>query len=403
MDCRERVQTAVRHCEPDRIPLDIGATYSSGIMAVAYAELREYLGLPKGRIRVHDFGQQLAEIEPDVLERFGVDAIDVFNSHILEDDRKWVSWTLPNGVQAERPAELRVVRSGSAGYIMKDSAGKTTARMPEGCLYFESVQPPLGEPPKNLAAYELPRLHDDYLERLETRAQWLHKNTDFAVVATFGGNILEMGQALRGWGNFMMDLAGNRSFAEDLMDKMVDTHLENLEGFLRAAGNNIDVIVMGDDLGTQNATQVSPDMYHELFYPRHKRIYRYVREKSSAVLLLHSCGSIRPLIPDLIDAGIQALNPVQTSAAGMDSKTLKEEYGDALAFWGGGCDTQTVLPNGTPQEIDAHVRGQISIFAPGGGFIFCPVHNIQAGVPARNVATMLDTFGAYRNYPISDG
>ncbi len=401
MNCRERVRTTLRHCEPDRVPLDIGATHSSGIMAIAYSELREYLGLPKGRIRVHDFGQQLAEIEPDILDRFGVDVIDLFNSHICPDDREWVSWSLPDGRPAERPAELKVERDQGGGHVLRESSGKIIARMPEGCLYFESIQPPLGEPPRELASYRLPLLGEDFLERMETRAQWLRKNTDYAIVATFGGNILETGQGLRGWGNFMMDLVENRSFAEDLMDKMVETHLDNLKKFLRAAGDNVDVIFMGDDLGTQNATQISPEMYHELLYPRHKKIYRYVRENSSACVLLHSCGSISPLLPDLIDAGIQALNPVQTSAANMEPHMLKDRFGDRLTFWGGGCDTQTVLPDRSPQEVEAHVRGQVSIFAPGGGFVFCPVHNVQAGVRPQNIVTMLDTFAACRYYPIS--
>ena len=158
---------------------------------------------------------------------------------------------------------------------------------------------------------------------------------------------------------------------------------------------------MGDDLGTQHATQVSPEMYHELFYPRHKRIYQYVRENSSVTVFLHSCGSLTPLIPDLIDAGVQALNPVQTSAADMDPISLKRNYGDRLTFWGGGCDTQTVLPSKTPEEINAHVRERLSIFAPGGGFVFCQVHNIQAGTPARNIVAMLESFAENRAYPVA--
>ena len=403
MNSRERVLATLSHRVPDQVPLDFGGMRSTGIMAAAYGELRKYLGLPGGRIRVYDFSQQLAEPEPDILERFGVDVVDLLNTSVCPDDTAWVPWTLPDGQAAERPADIPIEKDGLGGYIQKDSSGRVIARMPKGCLYFEPAEPPLGEPPRQVEEYNLPLLTDEYLELLQTRAQWLRKNTDYAVMAGFGGNILEMGQALRGWGNFMMDLAGDRAFAEDLMDRMVETHLENLSRFLRAVGDNVDLIQMGDDLGTQHATQISPEMYHELIHPRHKRVYQYVRERSSVVVFLHSCGSISPLIPDLIDAGVCALNPVQTSAADMDPVMLKRRFGDKLTFWGGGCDTQTVLPTATPERIETHVRERISVFAPGGGFVFCQVHNIQAGTPPRNVVAMFEAAAKYGTYPVPLG
>ena len=403
MNSRERVQATLRHQEPDRVPLDLGGMRSTGIMATAYGELRRYLGLSAGRIRVYDFGQQLAEPEPDVLERFGVDVVDLLNSSVRPDDRIWAPWTLPDGQPAERPADILIENDGFAGYIWRDGSGRVIARMPKGCLYFESAGVPLGEPPKRVEEYSLPILADDYLELLQIRAQWLRKNTDFAIMAGFGGNILEAGQGLRGWGNFMMDLAADGAFAEELMDRMVEIHLENLRRLLRAVGDNIDLIQMGDDLGTQHATQIAPKMYHELIYPRHQRIYQYVCEHSSAAVFLHSCGSISPLIPDLIDAGVCALNPVQTSAADMEPAMLKRRFGDKLTFWGGGCDTQAILPSATPEQINDHVRERISIFAPGGGFVFCQVHNIQAGTPPENVVAMFEAVAKYRTYPVPSG
>jgi len=216
----------------------------------------------------------------------------------------------------------------------------------------------------------------------------------------FGGNILEYGQTLRGWEKFMMDLALNQRFAEDLMDKLVEVHLKNLEVYLQAVGDYIQIIQMGDDLGTQNAPQISPDMYRELIKPRHKNIYQYVKKHSQLFLFLHSCGAIYELIPDLIDAGVEILNPVQTSAKNMDPEKLKIEFGDKITFWGGGVDTQHVLPEGTPDEIAAQVKERIRIFAPGGGFVFTPVHNIQANVPPENMVAAYDTVIKARNYPI---
>ena len=399
MNSRERVWAALSHKEGDRVPVDFGAMPSTGIMAMAYGELRRYLGCGKGRVRVYDFSQQLAEPEPEILERFGVDVVDLRNTSILPDNRKWISWTLPDGQEAERPADVLAESDGCGGHIIKDSSGQVIARMPKGSFYFTGLQPALGEPPKPLEEYTFSILQDDYLEMLETRAQWFRKNTEYAVMVGFGGSILELCQGQRGWGNFMMDLAADPEFAGALMDKALESHLRNLERFLGAVGDTVDVIQMGDDLGTQQGPQLSPEMYHEMIYPRHKQVYQYVHAHSKAAVFLHSCGGIRPLLPDLIDAGVQALNPVQTSAAGMDPAELKAQYGNRLTFWGGGCDTQSILPRGTPEQIDAHVRERISIFAPGGGFVFCQVHNIQAKTPPRNVVAMFEAVAKYRDYP----
>ncbi|MEK6572633.1 MAG: uroporphyrinogen decarboxylase family protein, partial [Bacteroidota bacterium] len=235
----------------------------------------------------------------------------------------------------------------------------------------------------------------------EKKAKFLYKNTDYAIMGGFGGNILECGQEVRGWGNFMMDLVGNRSFAEDLMDELVEMHLTNLKGFLQAVGDYIQIIQVGDDMGTQEASQISLEMYRELVKPRHRRIYQYVKEHSRLYVFLHSCGSIYDLIPDLIEIGVDILNPIQTSAGGMDPARLKREFGSKVTFWGGGCDTQYMLPRATPEEIDKHVRERIGIFAPGGGFVFTQVHNIQADIPPENILAMFNAVKSYRNYPIS--
>ncbi len=400
MNSRERVIKAIHHQEPDRVPIDFGAMRSTGIMAVAYNKLKEHLGLRTGQTRVFDTMQQLAEIELPILERFHVDVVDA-GSTFGGEAEAWRPWTLPDGSNAYIPVGFDPEPDGNGGYVVKDASGTVVSHAPKGCLYFEPVHHPLEHfsDVSELEDWQPDMLSEETLEPLQQRAKWLYENTDYALLVGFGGNILETGQGLRGWGQFMMDMIAEPDFTHAMLDKVTEAHLRNLALFLQAIGKFVNVIQMGDDLGTQTATQLSLPMYREFIYPRHKKIYEYVRKNYPDVhVFLHSCGSIYDFIPDLMDEGVEILNPVQTSAYGMDPATLKKEFGDKLTFWGGGCDTQTILPTSSPEEIRAHVKERISIFKPGGGYIFNQVHNVQANVPPENVVAMLEAayeFGWY--------
>ncbi len=393
MTSRERVLTTLRHEEPDRVPVDLGGMRSTGIMAIAYVKLREHLGLPAEVPRVYDATQQLAEPHLDLLEHFDVDVIDLENS--LGHWGEWQPWALPDGTPCEMPAKIELERDGNDWYIVKD--GIRTSYMPANSLYFDGIHWPLAdaEGPEDFDRLAPETwLTDEYLIQLRDRAEWLNANTDFAIMGRFGGNILELGQGLRGWDQFLLDLALGGEFVEGLLAWMTERWLENLELYLDAVGSSIHLIQMGDDLGLQDRSQVSPHMYRELIKPYHQRIYEYVHEHSDVYVFLHSCGSIYELIPDLIDAGVDVLNPVQISAAEMEPARLKAEFGDQLVFWGGGCDTQRVLPFSTPEEVTAHVREQVNTFKPGGGYVFCQVHNIQADVPPENIVAMYEALSA---------
>lgn len=398
MTSRERVLKTLRHEEPDKVPIDLGAMRSTGIMAMAYNQLKKYLGIPGGATKVYDVYQQLAEPEPDILNRFEVDVVDLNNTlGVLSDE--WKEWNLPDGSPGRIHTSQYPVKRGDEWVLMED--GRAVARMPQSCYYFETIYHPLAKATTTaeIKKYNWPFFHDEELREAEKQARFLYEETDYAIMGGFGGNILEYGQGLRGWGQFMMDLAVEKNFAAELMDRMVEVHLKNLEGYLQAVGKYIQIIQMGDDLGTQNATQMSPDMYREMIKPRHKRVYQYVKDHSDIYLFLHTCGSVYDLIPDLIDTGVEILNPVQTSAAKMDPATLKAEFGDQLTFWGGGADTQHILPNGSPEEVRENVKEMLKIFAPGGGFVFTQVHNVQANVPPENVVAAYETAKKYRNYP----
>jgi len=397
MTSRERVLKTLRHEEPDKIPIDFGAMRSTGIMGIAYNNLKKHLGISNGYTYIYDIEQQLAEIEPVMFERLQIDVIDLVNN-FGRFQHDWNSWNLPDGSSCYIHESKYPVKYDNQ-WVLKNG-DRIVARMPETSYYFDTIYHPLetATSPSDIRDYRFHILTDEELFDFETRAKFLFNETDLAIMGGFGGNILELGQTLRGWENFMVDLLANQSFAEDLMDAMTEAHLKNLKLFLQATGDYIQIIQFGDDLGTQAGPQLSPDLYRELIKPRHEKIYTYAKKISNIYTFLHSCGSIYDLLPDIIDAGIDIINPVQTSAANMDPQRLKDEFGDKVTFWGGGIDTQSVLPNSNKEEIVLHVKERMDIFKPGGGFVFNQVHNIQANVRPENILAAYDAVIQNREY-----
>jgi uroporphyrinogen decarboxylase len=388
MNSRERILTALRHQEPDRVPIDLGAMRSTGITALAYRRLKEHLGIAEGDIYVYDTGQQLAVVESPILDLFDLDVMPLDLDQLLG----WQPYTLPDGHPARIVAGFTTETAPDGSVYQLEDGRRVRYRPPTG-LYFDRIYYPLAEAttPADLDPFPLRSYSDDELLLLRNRACHLYENTDYAIMGNFGGSILEAGQDLRGWEQFMIDLAQGGPFLEAFLEKLTEVHLANLARYLDAVGPYIQIIVMVDDLGTQHGLQISPQMYRRWIKPCHSRIYGHVRQHYPQVyVFLHSCGGIYPLIPDLIEAGVQILNPVQISAAGMDPARLKREFGADLTFWGGGCDTQHTLPHGTPQEVAAEVKRLLDIFAPGGGYVFNQVHNIQADVPPENIVAMLE-------------
>jgi len=402
MNSRERVLMALRHQEPDRVPIDLGGMRSTGIMAVAYNRLKAHLGIAGGETKVYDLMQQLALPEPPILERFGVDVLPLPRPAWGLDPTNptWKPWTLPDGSPALVPSGFNPVQNERGDWLVLDDEGRVVHRMPAGGLYFDQMYHPLAEATTvaEIEAFELQDISDEELAWLRREARRLYETTDKAIMGEFGGNILEAAQGLRGWDRFMMDMALEPKLAQALTQKLADHYVANLPRYLDAVGDYIQIIQMGDDLGTQNGPQMSPDMYRKIIKPCHRQVYEYVKTHSDLYIFLHTCGSIYKLIPDLIEVGVDILNPVQISAAEMDPARLKREFGKDVVFWGGGADTQHVLPNATPEEVRQHVRELIEIFAPGGGYVFCQVHNIQADVPPENIVAMFEAaleFGRY--------
>jgi len=399
MTSRERVLAAIAHKEPDRLPIDQGSMRSTGIMAIAYNRLKRQLGHEDQPTRLYDLIQQLAVPGDWYLERFRIDVVDL--GRVFEPRDGWQPWKLPDGSPAVAPGWFRAERENGA-MICRDSSGTVIGRMPDGALYIDQAIWPLSAPGA-LDNYEpladkmapviwaaLPTapfdspLTNERLDEIARTATRFHETTDRAVSLAVGCNLLEWSQFLFGMENTYVYMAGEKRKYAAFLDRLTELHLENLARLLPRLRGAIDILVVGDDLGMQSGPQMSRSMYRELFFPRHKRIYEYAKRASGAHLFMHNCGGIYELIPDLIEAGVEIFNPVQTSARRMEPERLKREFG------GGGCDTQQVLPKGTPAEIRDDVKRRIDTFAPGGGFVWAQVHNILADVPPENAVAMLD-------------
>ncbi|MHC4643665.1 MAG: uroporphyrinogen decarboxylase family protein [Planctomycetota bacterium] len=405
MTSRERVLAALNHSEPDRVPIDFSGHRSSGIAAVAYPKLREFLGLPPRPIRVYDVIQQLAIVDEDVLDRFDVDTIEMGRGFALDED-SWSPWKLPDGTPCLVPSWTPLERD-DGRWVIRSKTGRVLGQMPDGVLYFEQMYYPFAESDdlQNISAAleesmwtavaSPPGPIDS--QSLSEGAKLLREKTNRAIIGLFGGNLFEIGHFLYRNYQFMMLLAAEPKHAHDFLDKLVEIHLANLERFLEAVGEYIDIILFGDDLGMQTGPMISPQMYREFFKPRHKLLWSRAKQLADVKVMLHCCGGVRELMPDLIEAGVDAINPVQISCSGMDATRLKAEFGADITFWGGGCDTRDILPTGTPQQVAKNVEEQVRILSPGGGFVFQQVHNILANIPPANIVAMFDAVNGDSN------
>ncbi|MDD5679276.1 MAG: uroporphyrinogen decarboxylase family protein [Kiritimatiellae bacterium] len=391
MNGRERIEAALAHREADRIPVDLGASESSGIHGIAYNRLKGSMGLKGGKTQIYDLSQMIAKVEPLVLDKIGADAVP-----LLIEPRAWKPWRLQDGSPCEMPAKANLQSDASGTKLIADD-GTVVADCPAGSYYFDTCYHALADAasPADIEAgithlqnFDWPVFCDEDYINLRQKARDLYEKTDRAVVGNLWVHVFAAGQILRGFENFMMDLLADKPLAHALMGRLVDCYAERVRRYVKAVGEYCTVIQVNDDLGTQNGLQIAPATYREMIKPYHARLWGLIKKLSGKPLLLHSCGSVYELIPDLIEIGIDAINPVQVRAANMDSKNLKREFGKDLTFWGGGCDTQQILGNGTVADIKKEVCRRCADLAPGGGFVFCQVHNIQPNVPPENITAM---------------
>ncbi len=375
---RERLLTSLNHREPDRVPYDLGSTQVTGIHVVAYRGLRECLGLPPAEPAICDEVQGLALPDGDLLDVLGVDVRGLFPLNSHNDD---VAGRARRQAAGDGEVEAFV-----------DEWGITQHRPYPHGLYFTAVRHPLDGPitVADVERYPWPNTGDP--QRIAgLREQALAYRAEGRAVMIKGvlAGIFEMAQRVRGMAALMMDMASDEALAEALLDRMLVLKLDFWEMALPQLAGLVDVVSEADDYGTQVSQLISPRMFRRLMKPRLAVLFKRIHELApDAKLFFHSCGNVRPLLPDFIETGVDILNPVHVRATGMNPVELKRDFGKDIVFWGGGVDTQDVLPHGTPQEVRDDVRRNVEALAPGGGFVFNTVHNIQADVPPENVVAM---------------
>jgi uroporphyrinogen decarboxylase len=395
--------------------VDLGATPSSGISAIAYFNLKRHLSMTGGHTRVYDVVQQLAQPEDAVLDSYEVDVLDIGRTFDTYDN-DWYDITLPQGVPVQFPAWFRPIPRPDGSWDAYARDGTRVATMPLGATFFDQTLYPYleGYPadyrdlPAAMAKVHWSALahspwdhagEPDFWQQLRERALALRASSDRAIMIVCGCNLFEWGTFLRRIDNFLIDLApsGNQAEAERLLDALMEQHLATLEKVCRAVGDVVDILRFGDDLGTDNGPFMSPGTYRKLFKPRHAVLCDYVKKHSQMHMFLHSCGSIYKLLPDLIEAGYEVINPVQINTRDMEPERLKREFGRDITFWGGGADTRATLNHGSVADVRRDVLDRLKIFAPGGGFVFNTIHNILPDVPPENIVAMFDAIEEYNS------
>ena len=417
MTARERVVNAINHIQPDKVPVDFGATMCSGISASMVYKLRKAYGLPEHPVKLIHCTQMLGEIEEDLREKLGADCVMLlpYTTPLGFRNEGWKPWTLFDGTPVLVPAGFNTTIAPDGGvylYPQGDLSVPPSAYMPKGGLYFSAMMRKSAFDEDNPSVEdnleEFTLISDEALSYLQKEAEALRKKSDRAVISALGGTALgDIGQVpammlknpkgIRDTEEWYVSMASRQDFLKELFDRQTQIALKNLARFKEAVGSNIDIFYMcGSDLGTQNGPMCSVTTFSEVYLPYYKRMTDWIHENTNWKVIKHCCGSIRPLIPKFIEAGFDILNPVQNSAADMDPQTLKDEFGGKITFWGGGVDTQHTLPFGSPDEVFKQVTERIRIYNKSGGFVFNTIHNTQSGVPVENFLAMIEAVKQFR-------
>lgn len=393
MNSRQRVLRALSHQQPDRVPIDLGATRQSGIAASTYHRLKRHLGI-RTPTRVYDLYQMLAEVERPVMERFGADVVGLNRPCVAFGIRNedWKPWHLFDGTPVEVPGGFNPLTKPNGDLLLLGPDGTPMAQMPHGGYYFDRLDKYPGAAHVDPETLQPPMLSAEDCDHLGAEAEAWWESSELAIMAAMGPPYeLFFGLGTGDFQAWMITLATEPDYVTALYERLTDAWLENLRRFVTAVGDRVQILQFNDDLGTQDAPFLSLPMFRELIMPHYKRGLDWIHENTGMKVFMHNDGAIFDFIPTLIEMGVDILNPVQTTAKGMDAVKLEDEYGERICFWGGSCDCQGTLAFGTPDDVAREVRQSIEVFAPGGGYVLASVHNIQAGVPPENVVALFDT------------
>lgn len=408
MTSRERVLAAINHQQPDRVPIDFGATGQTGISVCALYRLREYLGLPQHPLDVFEICQMLGVVEEDLRRMMKSDVIGMNHP----EDSLGVPYTgekklftMPDGTPALVNAgnEWDVYPDGSIKmYPQGDRTAPPSIYMPSGGYFFDIIDRAPEYDEDNLTPREdfkdfFSVMSDETARYYERESKRLYEETDYAIIGNLAGaGFGDSGaipapfekhpKGIRKFDEWVMAQVLYPEYVQEVFEMQTEYMLKNLEIYKQACSDRIQICwISGTDFGTQNAPFMSCEMFRELYKPYYKRVCDWIHQNTSWKTYAHTCGAIEPLLNDFIEMGLDIVNPVQLSAKGMDAHQLKEKYGDKLVFWGGGVDTQSMLPNGTPDEVAAQVVERLDILSKGGGYVFNTIHNIVGDTRAENI------------------
>ncbi len=419
MNSRQRVEAALRHQQPDLVPLDLGASPVSGMHVSAVYQLRQSLGLdpPGTPVKVVEPYQLLGEIDPQLQNALGVDAVGLPGRRTMFgfENKDWKPWTLTDGTPVLVPGLFNTEADANGDILMYpegDRSAPPSGRMPKGGFYFDTIvrQEPVDESKLNVEdnLEEFGPLSDGDLAWFASEARRLRQSSPRAILANFGGTAfgdialvpapwLKHPKGIRDIEEWYVSTAARFDYVYEVFRRQCEIGLANLAKLYEAVGDRVTaVFVTGTDFGTQSGPFISPNAYRKLYEPFHRRVNDWVHQRTPWKTFIHSCGSVLALLPDMIEAGFDILNPVQCSAAGMDPQTLKDRFGAKITFWGGGVDTQKTLPFGTPDQVRGEVKRRMEIFGRGGGFVFNTVHNVQARTPPENLVALYEAVREYR-------
>lgn len=394
---RERILAAIHHEETDRLPIDLGSSRSTGINAIAYTKLREYLG-DKNDTVMFDVKQCLAIPDEEIMQRLGVDVVIlprlVPSVGVRIDEYK--RGMLPRDAGEcllAKAFEPRKLKNGSLGLYNKD--GQLIAVRPKDGLYFDECFHPLADAETEAdidRRLTLPAISDEEMRWQHDKAKAIFEHTEYAISGATSTSLFEKG--LKDWGyeNFLCNLLAEPELVEYYLDKLTDAYIIMMERYLDAVGDFVQIVQNNDDFGSQQGMLIAPELYRKLFKPRHARINEAIKRKCPNVhISLHCCGSIYPIIGDIIESGYDILNPLQKECANMDPAKIKREFGKKVTIWGGALSTQTTMTHGTIDDIINEAKEMIRIYAPGGGFVFSQIHNIQADISPEKILAFFDT------------
>ncbi len=416
---RQRIQAACAHRESDKLPVDFGGGFLTGLHVSIVYKLRQALALdrPGTPVKVAQVSQMLGELAPDLQQALGVDVVNLSGTRTTFGfpHQEFKEWQLADGTPVLVPKDFNTQYEPDGDLLQwpgNDRSVPPSGRMPAGGHFFDAIirQEPLEgttlDPVDNMEEFQ--PVTEEELRHYRERAEELYTTTDKAIYCSFSGltfgdiaqvpaSFLKRPKGIRDIEEWYISLVSRPDYVKAVFEHQAQVALENLQRLHAAVGDRVTLIqTNGTDFGTQNGPFLSEARYRDLFLPYQQRINNWVHRHTQWKTFMHCCGGIFPLLEAIIEAGFDILNPVQCSAKGMDPRLLKKKFGDRLVFWGGGVDTQTTLPFGTPQQVRDEVRRRIETFAPGGGFVFCTIHNVQANTPIANLLAMFEVVREYR-------